>query len=472
MNAIAIGYQFMKIAIFNGSPRIDTQISFSKAYVDYIKKRYPNHEFVEFHIARDIKEFRKGEAAYRALVDTVSDCRGILWQMPVYSALVPAQVKELIELLFDDAEATAAFKGKYSAMISTSLQLFDNWAEDYIQGVCEDLDILFTGAFSGTFYPIIDDKYKISLNGFLDRFMGSIENHVYPPRLFLKERHQPSKLLPFPEKTSEHFENRQFARRVTIVTDTKSTSENLVAMIDTVSKALDAAVKILDLAQTDYDGCSCCMHCGVDFQCLRKDDFQTMHSNYILEADAVIYAGSVKDHYLSYRFKYFFDREFYLNHTPFLGGKPVALIVSGPANAGRPVLESLKSILSLRGGRIVGISSDDVGSAEEIRNGLEWIAKSICSQIDLNAPMPLGFYGAAAARIFRDFVYIAKFPFVKDYKIYNEKRLFKTFPQKRYKVRFLGFLFQMMSLFLGFSKTLKKWHLIRSQKFRDKLFSA
>jgi hypothetical protein len=113
--------------------------------------------------------------------------------------------------------------------------------------------------------------------------------------------------------------------------------------------------------------------------------------------------------------------------------------------------------------------SDDIGGSEEIQDGLEWMAEAIHRQLETGVPAPLGFYGNASARIFRDFVYLAKFPFIAGYKRYTDMNLFRTFPQKKYKVRFLTQLLRWKTRWVGFSKTLKDYNLTRAASFRKLL---
>jgi multimeric flavodoxin WrbA len=455
----------MNIVVFNGSPRRNADVSFSRVYVDYVKSRYPSHAFTEFHIAREIRALKKKEREYGELIDAVRTSDGILWQMPVYSALVPAQVKEFLELVFADPEAMAAFKGKYAAMITTSIQFLDNWANNYIQAICEDLDVRFTGTFTGTFHPIVNDEYRRSLGEFLDRLFLAIEHESHPPRQFSPVKGDIAVFSPRPaaarEKTSQY--------RVTVIADLPQGTSNLAGMLDVVSGALSAEPDVVNLADTDYPGCHSCIQCAHSFTCCRADGFQAMHDDKVRTADALIFAGEIRDRYLSARIKTFLDREFYLNHIPFLKGKPVGVIVSGPLSQNALVRESLQSMLEARGAYIAGIVSDDIGSSSEIQQSLEWLAEAIERQIETAATVPRGFYGNAGARIFRDFVYLAKFPFVADHRHFADLNLYGTFPQKRLKVRFLTHLLQLKARWTGFPKTLEGYQQDRAANFRKML---
>jgi multimeric flavodoxin WrbA len=459
------GVKTMRLVVFNGSPRQNPDMSCSKTYIDYVASKYPEHTFVELFIARDIREIQKKTEAYLEVLDAVRECDGILFQMPVYSALVPSQVKAFIELLFEDSRAAEAFDGKYAAMITTSIQLFDNFACNYIQAVCEDLNVSFTGAFSATFYPIVDDEYRKSFSEFIERLFFAIEHQCRPPRLYSKV----VDTIPTFKALSMESRETASARRVAVVTDLAGETEGLQGMIRVLSQALDAEVTVVDLAETDYGGCRCCIQCGATFTCCLNDGFQEMHEKKVRSADAIVIAGKIKDRYLTARIKNFFDREFYLNHVPFLKGTPVGLLVSGPLKQNPPIRESLLAILELRGAHVAGVVSDDAKSAEEIQGGLLWLAQTLNRQMEIAAAAPAGFYGKAAGMFFRDFVYIAKYPFMADYRVYREQDLFRSFPQKRYKVRFLTGVLRLMTRLRGFSKTLRSYKLSRAKKFRAHL---
>jgi multimeric flavodoxin WrbA len=48
------------------------------------------------------------------------------------------------------------------------------------------------------------------------------------------------------------------------------------------------------------------------------------------KADVIVFAGAIQDRYLSSRWKMFFDRSFFNNHSPYLVDKQIAFVISGP----------------------------------------------------------------------------------------------------------------------------------------------
>jgi len=47
-------------------------------------------------------------------------------------------------------------------------------------------------------------------------------------------------------------------------------------------------------------------------------------------ADVIVFAGTVADRQLSWKWRQFFDRSFFNTHTPSLAGKQIAFLVAGP----------------------------------------------------------------------------------------------------------------------------------------------
>jgi multimeric flavodoxin WrbA len=53
----------------------------------------------------------------------------VLWAFPLYYLLVASQYKRFIELIFEN-NSTAAFKGKYAAVLTTSINFYDHTAHN------------------------------------------------------------------------------------------------------------------------------------------------------------------------------------------------------------------------------------------------------------------------------------------------------------------------------------------------------
>ena len=89
--------------------------------------------------------------------------------------------------------------------------------------------------------------------------------------------------------------------------------------------------------------CNGCFECGGDGVCVFRDadDVHGVYVSKIAQADVIVMAGSVRDRYLSSRWKIFLDRGFFRPVIPWFPGKQVAILLSGPLRQ----LPNLRQIL-------------------------------------------------------------------------------------------------------------------------------
>ena len=57
----------MKISVLNGSPKGESSITLQ--YVNFIQKKFPQHEFKVFHIAKKIGKLEKDEKYFEVISD-------------------------------------------------------------------------------------------------------------------------------------------------------------------------------------------------------------------------------------------------------------------------------------------------------------------------------------------------------------------------------------------------------------------
>ncbi|MBN2718720.1 MAG: NAD(P)H-dependent oxidoreductase [Deltaproteobacteria bacterium] len=456
----------MKILILNGSPKKKLAHSFSQVYIDHIISLYPQHTFETVFVARDIDDLAQKASAYDEFKAQLTQCDGVLWQMPVYSAQIPGQVKQFIEIIFNDNEVRERFAHKYCTIITTSVLIYDNLAEHYLRSVCEQMGARCTEAFPGVIQPPINDAYRAALKGHMDRFFDTVEKKALPPLRFTANcdfTAQPLALPSVPVKKTNS------PKRIGLITDFSGDNENLRQMVNYFAAVSDAKVDVLDLSQTNIKGCGGCLHCGESFKCAVNDNFREHHDRYVLSADAVVYACVIRDDYISYRIKNFIDREFYQNHMPFYQAKPLGLILSGPSQRVPFLQESLDAIWSLRGAKLNAPVYDDSRTGIEVAHNLQWLASTLEQKMMVAQPEPLGFYGAAALRLFRDFSWLVRFPFVAEYKHMKAAGRYGSFPHKLHSTRYRIFKLKLLMTLKGFSKALQKYNDSRMKGMRKLL---
>jgi hypothetical protein len=63
---------------------------------------------------------------------------------------------------------------------------------------------------------------------------------------------------------------------------------------------------------------------------VQKDGFADFYNHRVKLSGFIMFVGTIKGRYLISRWKTFYDRAFFWNHTPLLVGKQIAYIISGP----------------------------------------------------------------------------------------------------------------------------------------------
>ncbi len=120
-------------------------------------------------------------------------------------------------------------------------------------------------------------------------------------------------------------------RKIVIVTDAGEHQVNLQRMIEHFAAQFAEHPEVVNLHQIDIKGsCLGCIRCGYDNRCVYtgRDGFIDMY-NKLKTADVLVFAGTIRDRYLSSLWKTFFDRAFFNTHMPSFAGKQLAFLVSG-----------------------------------------------------------------------------------------------------------------------------------------------
>ena len=167
------GGVIMKITVFSGSPKREDSISLQ--YLKYIVKHNPEHVFSIFHIGSDINLIKNGKDEFNLIIESVKNSDAVLWVFPVYHYLVPSQLKEFIELIFD-TKSSDYFRGKYSSSIITSIHFYDTLAENYIHAVSEDLGMKYIPGFLAKMDDLKNSDGQIALLAYSKNLLASINN--------------------------------------------------------------------------------------------------------------------------------------------------------------------------------------------------------------------------------------------------------------------------------------------------------
>ncbi|MHA1488236.1 MAG: NAD(P)H-dependent oxidoreductase [Promethearchaeota archaeon] len=330
----------MKITILNGSPKGDESVTMQ--YILYIEKKIPEHDYKIINIAQQIKKIEKNEQAFQEILEEINASNGIIWGFPVFVMLIPSQLKRFIELIFE-RNAENVFKNKYTAALSTSIHFYDHTAQNYLQAICDDLNMKYVGNFPADSWDLLFPKKRPKLLLFSENFFKHIEEGLatskhFSPLNFREFEYNPSEIGDNKNKINVN------GKKVLVVSDSTDKKTNLGKMIWRFKESFSDEIEVINIHDIDIKrGCISCLKCTYDHQCIykEKDGFFDFWENKVIKADVLIFAGIIKDRFLSARWKMIYDRLFYMNHTPTLINKQIGHIISGPLSQ----IPNLKEVL-------------------------------------------------------------------------------------------------------------------------------
>jgi multimeric flavodoxin WrbA len=442
----------MKVIVLNGSPKGMTSITMQ--YVHYIEQLYPQHDFQFIDISVRLPKLERDVSAFGEVIETVRSAEAIIWASPVYYWLIPANYKRFIELI-SEREVEDAFRDKYTIFLSTSIHFFDHTAHNYLQGICEDLEMNYLGSYSADMSDLLKPEERKRLEQFCAGFLNDIEQQVDTTRI-----HMPLTVNafdyhpeppPLPLETGKH--------KILLLTDQEDGQLNLQRMVSHVCDTFSGDVEVINLHDLDIKGaCLGCLHCAWDNRCVYegKDEYVDFFNDKIAGADILIWAGAIRDRYLSATWKQFFDRSFFKGHVPSLMGKQVGFIVSGPLAQLPNLRQILEAYVEIQQANLAGIVTDEESESTHIDQQLNQLCGQLLrSSADGYIHSP-SFLGVGGRLLFRDHVYgKMRFPFRADYLAYKRLGVF-DFPQKRYKRRLMNSVMLLLSHLPGFRKEINR----------------
>ena len=214
----------MKIVVLNGSPKGNMSVTLQ--YVLFIRKKFPQHELKVFNIAQEFRKIEGEEKAFQEIIEAVKSADGVLWAFPLYLLLVHSNYKRFIELIRERG-VESAFKGKYTAALSTSIHFFDHTAHNYINAICDDLDMRYVGSFSADMHDLLKEKEQVKLTLFARHFLEAIENRMPTAKNFMPVVHK--KFGYIPGKVGNKIDIG--SKKVLILTDSTDSGTNLGRMV-------------------------------------------------------------------------------------------------------------------------------------------------------------------------------------------------------------------------------------------------
>lgn len=430
----------MKIVVLNGSPKGDTSVTLQ--YIHYLRRHFDHIHFQVINIAHRMYKIEKDNTYFQNIIEDISTCDGIIWAFPLYVFTAHSNYHRFIELTFE-RKVTSAFKDKYAAVLTTSIHFFDHTAVNYLNSICDDLDMNYYDYFSLSMYDLHNKKIRQNLLHFATQYLKSIDEKVPTLKNFNSISYSP---LAYEPSFSTQ-KNNTSSQKLVIVTDSL-VNNNLASMVKQLVNFFTDPIEIINLSDLDIKGsCLGCLKCAYDYNCVYagKDDLIDIYKKPLASADIIVFAGSIGHRYLSSIWKQFFDRGFFNNHSPCFEDKQIGFLIAGPLNQVPNLRQILEAYAQHQRAHLVGFMTDEYSTSQEIDERLDAFATKLITSSTLNYAKPSTFLGVGGMKIFRDAIWgNLRFPFVADYKAYKKLKVF-DFPQKNLKARFVNALLIMLS---------------------------
>jgi multimeric flavodoxin WrbA len=436
----------MKICVLNGSPK--GRDSVTMQYVRFLELAFPSHTFVIENVGQRIAAIEVHDEEFSRVIASVSSADAVLFATPVYYMLVPAQLKRFIELVFI-RNASSAFSEKYAASLTTSIHFFDHTANAYLHAIAEDLGMNWAGSFMAKTDDLLLEKNQEALVLFAGDFFDTAIRkpalqRTYPPLTSDMPQYRPGP-VPLPFDAGE--------KNVVILSDAAPGS-NLEKMVTRAASCFGRAASIVSLDEADMKGgCLGCCRCAFDNSCVYTDGFRPFFEETVLSADILILAGSIRDRYLSAKFKQFFDRSFYRGHVPCMTGKQVGFLIEGPFSQCCTLREVLSVYPALQGANLAGIVTDEGPVSANTDARIDAFCDHSLRLLQSGYVAPAGFQVVGGHKIFRDEIWGSmRAVFRADHTYYREHGMY-DFPQGDLARRIRT---SLLSLFLSIPLVRKK----------------
>jgi len=442
----------MKITVLNGSPKGDDSVTLQ--YVRYMQKTFPDHDYNIFHVARQIRKLERDDRALQNIVDTIALSDAVIWSFPLYYCLVCSQYKRFIELIFERKKGEA-FRSKYAASLSTSVHFFDHTAHNYIHGICDDLEMKYLGGYPAEMYDLVRGRERARFVQFAGNFLKSVESQVPAMRQFPPVVGSEFVYEPGPGKQAVTAGD----KKILILVDEEKENDNVRKMIKAFRGNFIHDIEVISLTSIDIKGgCLGCCQCGLDNVCQYqgKDGYIDFYNEKVKTADIIVFAGEIRDRYLSSRWKQYFDRSFFNTHTPTLKDKQIAFLLSGPLAQLPNLQEIFSAYAQFQQANLAGIVTDEGGDSLRLDELLGDLAGRLVDLAGQGYVQPVDFLGVGGMKIFRDEVWgKLRFVFQSDHRYYM-KRNYYDFPQKDFKTQRMNFFMMLMTRIPAFKKKFLK----------------
>ena len=458
----------MNILVLNGSPK--GKYSITLQYILFLQKYFQQHDFRILNISQLIRKIDTDEAYFNEIILDIESADAVIWSFGLWVLAVPAQYMRFIELVWE-RKAGYAFRDKYTAALSTSIQFYDHTAHNYIRAVCEDLEMKFVDSLSLYLLDFMREEKRKVLTLFFNNLIRHVENKNETIRMF-----PPIQNLNFTYRPGSAENKISTEKEILLITDSSDQDSNLGRMTHRFLESFSKEPGLVNLNDIDIKGaCIGCMTCGYDYKCHYRDGFEAFYNHRVRNADILVFAGEMRGRYLSSTWKTFFDRAFFWNHTPSLKGKQIAYIISGPLGQNPNLAQILEANVTARqSANLVNMVSDESGDSQKIDGMLQALAEQAVYFAERDYIKPHNFLATGGHKIFRDEIFgHIRSVWQADHRYYRKNGLY-DFEQKKIGLRMVNFFLLAACRLPSFRKkyysNIKKFPARRFGKEMDKIF--
>ena len=404
----------MKILVINGSPK--GKYSITLQTLNYLQLLHPEHEFDVLHAGQSIKALEKD---FSPAIAAVERADVLLFSYPVYTFIAPCQLHRFIELL---KAAKPDLTGKFASQITTSKHFYDITAHRYIEDNCHDLGLKYVVGLSADMDDLTSEKGQAEAEKFFEYLIWSVTHGICEPspaplgapaRVPVKEAPATA-----PNKPGD----------VVVLTDCEDDDVQLRSMIDRFCAVLPRKTRIINIREYPFrGGCLGCFNCAITGKCIYKDGFDDYLRNEIQTAESIVYAFTIKDHSMGYRFKMYDDRNFCNGHRTVTIGMPVGYLISGNYSREANLQTILQARAQVGSNFLAGVATDETDPTSAIDD----LADKLCYALEHRYVPPQNFYGIGGMKVFRDLIWIMQGMMRADHKFYKSHGQY-DFPQKQW----------------------------------------
>lgn len=405
----------MNIVVLNGSPAGKDSITLYTLL--YIERHFPEHRFTILHVGQQIRRMESDSALW---MGALSQADMIVFCYPVYTFLAPAQLHRFIELMKGSG---VDLSGKYATQVTTSKHFYDVTAHRFIQDNCDDMGLRYVRGLSADMEDLLTARGREEALAFFRHVLWNVEKG-YRESVGQRPPQEEPVETSRPECAAQGADG-----RVVIVADLGGASGGrLNDMCLRLMDRLPCRTELMDIGEFPFaGGCLGCFHCAADGQCVYRDGFDSYLREHIQTADAIVYAYTIRDHSMGYRFKLFDDRQFCNGHRTVTMGRPVGYLVDGPLDGEENLRMLMEARSQVGGNALAGIACNQRDPDGEI----DRLADGLCYAIREGYLPPKNFYGVGGMKIFRDLIWQMQGLMREDHRFYKRHK-FYDFPQKRW----------------------------------------